>query len=85
MNALRPARCLALFERLSGYIDAELTPRQRRAIEAHCRDCVRCQTVVASLRRTVTLCRNTRGTRMPPRARALARARIARLLEDLPR
>ena len=54
-----PARCLALFERLSGYVDAELTPRQCRAVERHCRDCERCQTVVASLRRTITLCRRT--------------------------
>jgi anti-sigma factor RsiW len=75
-----PARCLALFERLSGYVDSELTPRQCRAIEMHCRDCERCRSVIASLRRTITLCRRTRGALMPLRARARARARIAKLL-----
>jgi anti-sigma factor RsiW len=78
-----PARCLALFERLSGYIDAELTPRQRRAVQTHCRDCQRCQSVVASLKRTVALCRCDRGSAMSTRTRAQARARVAKLLDNL--
>ena len=75
-----PARCLALLDRLSGYIDDELTPQQRRAIDAHCRDCTRCQRMIAGLRRTATLCRSAGSTPMPARARARARASIARLL-----
>ena len=38
-----PARCLALLNRLSRYIDNELTPGQRRAIQTHCHDCARCR------------------------------------------
>jgi anti-sigma factor RsiW len=76
-----PARCLALLGRLSRYIDDELTPPQRRAIDAHCRDCSRCQRMIAGLQRTVALCRRAGSTAaMPARARARARARIVRLL-----
>lgn len=84
--ALRPpGRCLALLSRLSQYIDDELTPRQRRAIDEHCRDCARCKRVIAGLQRTVSLYRQTVAPRMPARAQARARARIARLLGRQPR
>jgi anti-sigma factor RsiW len=76
-----PARCLALLDRLSRYIDDELTPQQRRIIDAHCRDCPRCRRMIASLRRTIALYRNAEVTRMPTGTRARARARIARLLK----
>jgi len=79
-----PARCLSLLDRLSRYIDDELTARQRRVIDAHCRDCARCRRMVASLRQTISLYRRADLTAMPARTRALARARIARLLADLP-
>ena len=77
-----PARCLALLGRLSRYVDDELTPRQRRVIDAHCRDCARCKRMIAGLRRTVWLYRRAGPfTAMPERMRARARARIARLLD----
>jgi len=66
-----------LLERLSRYIEDELTPQQRRAIDVHCRDCTRCQRMIAGLRRTIAL---YRGAGSSPRTRARARARIARLL-----
>jgi len=75
-----PASCLALLDRLSRYIDDELTPRQRRAIDVHCRDCARCRRMIAGLRRTIALCRRAGETPMPARTRARARARIARLI-----
>jgi anti-sigma factor RsiW len=76
-----PARCLALLDRLSRYIDDDLTPQQRRIIDAHCHDCPRCRRMIASLRRTIALYRSAEGTKMPTRTRARARARIARLLK----
>ena len=76
-----PARCLALLSRLSQYIDFELAPRQRRAIDDHCRDCARCQRMIAGLQRTVSLCRRAGSSPMPARTQARARARIARLLD----
>lgn len=79
-----PARCLALLDQLSRYIDDEMTARQRRAIDVHCRDCARCKRMIAGLRRTVSLYRREGPAAMPERTRARARARIARLLGDKP-
>jgi anti-sigma factor RsiW len=67
---------------LSRYLDDELTPQQRKAIDTHCRDCRRCQRVIAGMRRTVALCRLAGSTPVPARVRAGARARIARLLRS---
>ena len=49
--------CLELFEKLSEYIDDELAPAERRAIEAHVAGCVACLACLRTLRRTVALCR----------------------------
>ena len=80
MTSRPPATCLALLGQLSRYIDHELTPRQRRTIDAHCRDCSRCQRVIASLEHTVALYRRAGSATMPARVRARARDRIAQLL-----
>lgn len=80
-----PARCLALLSRLSRYLDDELTPAQRRAIDTHCRDCARCRRMIAGLQRTVALYRRAGSSSpMPERTQARARARIARLLGGKP-
>jgi anti-sigma factor RsiW len=79
-----PTRCLALLDQLSGYIDHELTPKQKRTIDVHCRDCTRCQRMIAGLRRTVALYQREGSATMPASARARARARIARLLAERP-
>jgi anti-sigma factor RsiW len=71
-----------LLNRLSDYIDDELTPGQRRAIQTHCRDCARCRRMIAGLQRTVTLYRAAGSATMPASTRARARARIARLLNS---
>ncbi|MFO7707254.1 MAG: zf-HC2 domain-containing protein [Desulfobacterales bacterium] len=57
------SHCLALFEKLSEYIDGELAPAERRAIEAHVAGCVACLACLQTLRRTVALCRT--GTDHP--------------------
>jgi anti-sigma factor RsiW len=78
-----PAKCLALLGQLSDYIDCELSPRKRRAIDDHCRDCARCKRMIAGLRRTVSLYRRAGSRSLPPRARARALSNIARLLGDV--
>ena len=75
-----PAECLALLGQLSDYIDSELSSRDRRAIDVHCRDCARCKRMIAGLRRTVSLYRRAASRSLPPRARARALANIGRLL-----
>jgi anti-sigma factor RsiW len=82
MSPRPPARCLALLGRLSRYLDDEMNPRERRAIDAHCRDCARCSRMIAGLRRTIDLCRAAGTTAMPAKTRARAAARVRRLLRS---
>ena len=82
MTPRPPARCLALLERLSRYLDGEMTPRERRAIDAHCLDCARCRRMIAGLRRTIDLCRAAGASRMPARMRAQAAARVRQMLRS---
>ena len=77
-----PVECLALLGELSDYIDDELSPRERRAIDVHCRDCARCKRMIAGLRRTVSLLRRAGSSRLTPRALARARANIDHLLKN---
>jgi anti-sigma factor RsiW len=51
------AHCLELFERLSDYIDGELSPAERLAVEAHVAGCIACLACLQTLQRTVALCR----------------------------
>ncbi|MFO7692649.1 MAG: zf-HC2 domain-containing protein [Vicinamibacterales bacterium] len=73
-------RCRALLERLSRYIDDDLTPAERRALTAHLRRCPCCQTTADSLKHTVDACRKAGTARLPADVRLRARARIATLL-----
>ena len=66
------ARCRALFEELSRYLDGELTPARRRTIERHIDACLCCGTMAARLRTALAVCR-AEGQRRPPRA-VMARA-----------
>ena len=51
-----PAECADLFARLSEYLDGELAPEARRAMERHICDCPPCIEFIESLRRTIDLC-----------------------------
>ena len=45
--------CLALFEKLSEYLDGEVDPAVCAGIDRHLADCERCQVFLESLRRAV--------------------------------
>ena len=80
MKTRHTARCRALVERLSRFIDDDLTAADRRAVQAHLRRCPCCDDFVDSLQRTVRLCQDARRTRLPAVVRAQARARVRALL-----
>ena len=82
MTLRPPARCLALLAQVSRYLDDEMTPRERRAVYAHCRDCTRCRRMIAGLRRTIDLCRAAGSSPMPARIRTRAAARVRRILRS---
>jgi anti-sigma factor RsiW len=48
--------CLALFEKLSEYIDKELDEATRIEIESHAAMCIQCKSCVETLKRTADLC-----------------------------
>jgi len=76
-----PCRARAkMIGRVSAYLDGELTPAECAAIKRHCRDCSRCRSIVAGLRRTVGLCRKAGAAPLPAAVRKRARESVRRLL-----
>jgi anti-sigma factor RsiW len=59
--------CREMFERLSEYIDAELDARLLECFDEHLQDCEPCQAFIATLRKTVELCRE-RGSDAPAKS-----------------
>lgn len=57
--------CIALFERLSEYIDRELDAPTCKDIEAHIRSCKPCQVCLETLKQTVDLCKNIERRQVP--------------------
>jgi anti-sigma factor RsiW len=56
-----------MFERLSEYIDGELDVRLLECFDEHLRDCDPCRAFIATLRKTVELCRES-GSEAPTRS-----------------
>jgi len=75
-------RCLRLRERLSRYIDGDLSAAERRSVAAHLRRCPCCQTMADGLRHTVDLCHEAGAASLPADVKRRARARITSLLAE---
>lgn len=80
MSTDHPRRCRRLIERLSRFIDGDLSAVERRAVALHLRRCPCCHEFAASLRRTVRVCREAGQATLPGPVRARARRRIRELL-----
>lgn len=52
-------KCREMFERLSEYIDGELDAKLLECFDEHLRGCEPCQAFIATLRKTVELCRES--------------------------
>jgi anti-sigma factor RsiW len=57
--------CIALFEKLSEYIDRELDAPTCQEIEDHIKACKPCQVCLKTLKQTVNLCRNLERHQVP--------------------
>jgi len=57
--------CLALFEKLSEFVDGELDEDTCRRIREHIADCAPCEVCVETLKRTVKLCRHLQHDPVP--------------------
>ena len=71
------ARCRQLAERLSEYLDEELTLDQCHEIETHFADCAPCQRFLDSLRSTRHWLRAEKRPEMPDRMRARVQTWLA--------
>ena len=69
-------RCLDILRELSAYIDDELSGDICREIRRHLGDCPNCETFVASLRQTLSLCRHYPAPALSPADRAQMREKI---------
>lgn len=71
--------CEGVRERLSAYIDGELSEIERRQVERHLGRCVACAEEERFLRQTVALLRSLDEGSVPPDFRAKLRARLLEL------
>lgn len=74
------ANCRDLLLWIARSVDNDLGPAERRTLAQHLRGCRRCGAFSKDLRRTVALFRGLGREPLTPRARARARANVARLL-----
>jgi anti-sigma factor RsiW len=70
-------------DRLSDYLDGELTDEERRAVDAHLRGCAECTAVLNDLKRVVARAQGVAGAARPPAADLWAG--IAARIETSPR
>jgi anti-sigma factor RsiW len=71
-----------LIERLSAFLDGDLSTTECGRISRHAASCPRCTRLTAELRSTVGLCQRAASTPLPPALRRKARASIQRLLKE---
>jgi len=71
--------CQELLERLSMYLDDELTADDRHQLEAHLHDCKCCDEMLEGLKHTVEICHDGKPA-LPADVQGRARARVEELL-----
>jgi anti-sigma factor RsiW len=72
----RDPKCREVFSLLSDYLDLELPPGTCDEISQHISGCAPCVEFVASLRKTIELCRGYRPSELPVWLRDDARKRL---------
>ena len=58
--------CVAMFEKLSEYIDGELDSAACKEIESHIELCAACKICLATLKTTILLCGSITSKPVPP-------------------
>jgi len=77
-------RCKQLLERVSRYLDGDLTADERRRMAQHLRTCPCCQHMADGMKHAVEECRKAGSRRLPADVRERAKARITTLLASGP-
>jgi len=63
-------KCVAIFKKLSEYIDGDLDEKAYEEMRSHIKACVKCEVCLETLKRTVDLCRNMKTRGVPDRLKA---------------
>ncbi len=74
------AGCLKILQRLSAYLDDELTTDLCKEVRAHMGVCPKCELFLDSLRRTVSLCRHLDANPLSPSKRLQIRREILKAI-----
>ena len=81
LNSCGPGHpCLALFERLSEYIDQELDTPTCNHIESHIKACQTCRIFLDTLKQTVNLCRHLESDQVPESVSMKLKVAISKLV-----
>ncbi|MEW6184345.1 MAG: zf-HC2 domain-containing protein [Thermodesulfobacteriota bacterium] len=64
-NKPLPGKCLAVFKKISLYLDGELESQSCREIRKHMEECSRCKTCLTMLQRTLEICRHLTPHEVP--------------------
>jgi anti-sigma factor RsiW len=73
--------CRTYFALLSDYIDGELDPETRQALEAHLEKCRECSQCLLSLKRSIELYHETSGQEAPPEVVARLKSALKECME----
>jgi anti-sigma factor RsiW len=82
MKSRATGECRILLERLSAFLDGDLSARACTAIERHSRTCRRCAAAIDDLRRTTGLCRRAATVPLPDAIRRRAQARLRTVIGE---
>ena len=72
-------QCIAMFEKLSEYIDNELDDVTCKDIEKHAKECIQCHTCLETLKRTIEICKGMEKKPVP----ALFSHRLKEIVKEL--
>jgi anti-sigma factor RsiW len=78
-------QCIAMFEKLSEYIDGELDPVTCSEIEKHLEECLPCKICLLTLTKTVRLCKEVTQNPVPEDLSQRLREMIDNIPQGLPR
>ncbi len=73
--------CRTYFALLSDYIDGELDPEARQALEAHLEKCTVCSQCLLSLKRSIELYHDASGQEAPPEVVARLKSALKECME----
>jgi anti-sigma factor RsiW len=72
--------CKRVLAEISNYLDGEVSPELKKALEDHLADCHRCSLVYSTTRKTLRIVTESGAFEVPLEAHARLRARLAELL-----